>query len=152
MNKEKHIEVPQARVKKPVENRKKSIVIFLVLPAVLTILFPGGGIFYLIARFCPYTMTFFFIHLLYLVVLVFIIYCFFLGIMELSGRRGKRTRNEKLLIVAEAIVPLMFVVLLVIFIFLGFTDEEFLGPRFKFFMYGLRDRVKNKVDIGATRA
>ena len=32
---------------------KDSHVILLVLPVVLTILFPGGGMFYLSGRFCP---------------------------------------------------------------------------------------------------
>jgi hypothetical protein len=43
MNTEEHIETPQTGVRKPGENRKKSIVIFLALPVVLTILFPIGG-------------------------------------------------------------------------------------------------------------
>jgi hypothetical protein len=150
-NKE-NIEPAQDRKRKPGRNWKESHVIFFVLPVILTILFPLGGIFYLCGRFCPFATIFCHVHLLYLVVLVFIIYCFFSGILKLSGRRRKRTRNERLLIAAETIVPLIFVGLLVAFMFFEFTDVEFCGPRFKFFMYGLRDRVKSKIDIGATRA
>jgi hypothetical protein len=148
---EENMEPAQTKERKPGRNWKNSHLIFFVLPVILTILFPLGGIFYLCGRFCPYATTFCHVHLLYLVVLVFIIYCFFSGIVKLSSRKGKLTRNEKLLIAAETIVPLVFVVLLVAFIFFEFTDAEFCGPRFKFFMYGIRDRVKSKVDIEATR-
>jgi hypothetical protein len=143
---------PVRTVGKPTRGKwKDSHVVLFFLPVILTILFPLGGIFYLSGRFCPYAMIFCHVHLLYLVVLFFIFYCFFSGIMKLSGRRGKCTRNEKLLIAAETTVQLVFIILLGAFIFLGFTDKEFRGPRFKLFMYGIRDRVKSKVDIEATR-
>jgi hypothetical protein len=139
-------------VDKPTRGKwKDSHVVLFFLPVILTILFPLGGIFYLSGRSCPYAMIFCHVHLLYLVVLVFIFYCFFSGIMKLSGHRGKRTRKERLLIAVETIVPLVFVALLVAFIYLGLTDKEFRGPRFKCFMYGIRDRVKSKVDIEETR-
>jgi hypothetical protein len=138
--------------KRLLDRWKDSHAVLCFLPVILTILFPLGGIFYLSGRFCPYAMTFCYVHLLYLVVLVFIFYCFFSGTVKLSGRRGKHTRNEKLLIVAETTVPLIFIGLLVAFIFLGFTDKEFRGPRFKLFTYGIRDRVKSEVNIEATRA
>lgn len=137
--------------KKPRGKWKDSHVVLFFLPVILTILFPLGGIFYLSGRFCPYATTFCYAHLLYLIVLVFIFYCFFSGIVKLSSRKGKLTINERLLVVAETVIPLVFVVLLVAFIFLAFTDKEFRGPRFQLFMYGIRDRVKSKVDIEATR-
>jgi hypothetical protein len=146
-----HTKPVRTEDKKPRGNWKDSHVVFFFLPVILTILFPLGGIFYLSGRFCPYAATFCYVHLLYLVVLVFIFYCLCSGIVKLSGRRGKRTRNEKLLIAAETVVPLVFIGLLVAFIFLGFTDKEFRGPRFKLFMYGIRDRIISKVDIEATR-
>ena len=144
----KHV---RTKDKKSRGNWKDSHVVFFFLPVMLTILFPGGCIFYLIGRFCPYVMIFYFIHLLYLVVLVFIIYCFCSGIVKLSSLKGKRTRNKKLLIAAETVIPFVFIGLIVVFIFLAFTNQEFRGPRFKLFMYGIRDRVKSKVDIEATR-
>jgi hypothetical protein len=130
---------------------KDSHVVLFFLPVILTILFPLGGIFYLSGRFCPYATTFCCIHLFYLVVLIFIIYCFISGIVKLSGRKGKLTRNGKTLVIAETVIPSVFIILLGAFIFLGFTDKEFRGPRFKCFMYGIRDRVKSKVDVKATR-
>lgn len=123
--------------------------IFFVLPLVLTILFPGGGVFYLCGRFSPDVLTFMFVHMLYLGAVVLIFYCFFSGFVKLSGRRGKRTRNERLLIAAETVIPLIFVGVLVSSFF--FVDPEFSGRRQKFLMLGLRDRVKNRADIGATR-
>lgn len=130
---------------------KDSHVVLFFLPVILTILFPLGGMFYLSGRFCPYVTTFCCINLFYIVVLIFIIYCFISGIMKLSGRKRKLTRNEKALVTTETTIPLVFIILVGAFIFLGFTDEEFRGPRFKCFMYGIRDCVKNKIDIEATR-
>jgi len=131
-------------------NWKDSHVVFFFLPITLTILFPGGGIFYLCGRFHPSILLY--VYLLYLVVLVFIFYCLFLGVVKLSGRRGKRTRNERLLIAAETIVPLIFIGLIVVSFFFAFTDTEFCGRRFKFFMLGFRDRVKSKANIESMRA
>jgi len=71
--------------------------------------------------------------------------------MKLSNRRIKRTRTKKFLIAAETAIPFVFIGLLTVFIFLAFTNKEFIGPRFQLFMYGIRDRVKSKVDIEATR-
>jgi len=146
-----HINPEQTEDKKPRGNWKDSHVVFLFLPVILTILFPLGGIFYLSGRFRPYATTLWHVSLLYLVVLIFIFYCFISGIMKLSGRKRKLTRNEKLLTAAETVVPLVFIGLFVVFIFLAFTNKEFRGPRFQLFMCGIRDRVKSKVDIEATR-
>jgi hypothetical protein len=146
-----HIKPIRTENKKPGVNWKDSHVVFFFLPVILTILFPLGGIFYLSGRFSPYATTFCHVHLLYLIVLVFIFYCFFSRIVKLSGRKGKLTRNEKLLTAAETVVPFVFIGLLVVFIFLAFTNKEFRGPRFQLFMCGIRDRVKSKVDIEATR-
>ena len=52
---------------------KDSHVIFFVLPVVLTILFPGGGIFYLCGRFSPGPLTVMHISMFYLAAIVFII-------------------------------------------------------------------------------
>ena len=128
---------------------KDSHVIFFVLPVVLTILFPGGGIFYLCGRFSPGPLTVMHVSMFYLAAIVFIFYCFFLGIVKLSGRRGKRTRNEKFLIAAETCIPLIFVGILVSNYF--FVGSRFYGHHQKLFMLGLRDRVKSRADIGATR-
>jgi len=89
------------------------------------------------------------VYWLYLAVIAFIFYCFFSGIAKLSGRRGNRTRNERLLIAAETGVPLVFVGLILAIFFLD--GAQFCGYRYGLFLHGLRDRVKSKVDIGATR-
>lgn len=89
------------------------------------------------------------VNMFYLAAIVFIFYCFFLGIVKLSGRRGKRTRNEKFLIAAETCIPLIFVGILVSNYF--FVGSRFYGHHQKLFMLGLRDRVKSRADIGATR-
>ena len=128
---------------------KDSHVIFFVLPVVFTILFPGGGIFYLCGRFSPGPITLMHVNMLYLAAIVFIIYCFFLGVVKLSGRTGKRTRSERFLIAAETAVPLIFVGVLVSNFFFG--GPRLFARRQKLFMLGLRDRVKSRADIEATR-
>lgn len=151
MDIKKQVKPKQNEHMKPCGNWKNSHVVFFFLPVILTMLFPLGGIFYLSGRFCTTATIFFYVYLLYLVVIIFIFYCFISGIMKLSDRRVKRTRTEKFLIATEIAIPFVFIGLLAVFIFLAFTNKEFLGPRFKFFMYGIRDRVKSQVDIEATR-
>ena len=146
-----HIKDVLTSDKKPRSNWKDSHLVLFFLPVILTILFPLGGIFYLSGRFCPYATTFCYVHLIYLVALVFIIFCLISGIVKLSGRKGKLTRNKKILATAEIAIPLVFIILLGAFIFLAFTDKEFRGPRFQLFMYGIRERVKSKVDVKAAR-
>ena len=133
----------------PRSKGKDSHVVFFFLPVVLTILFPVGGIFYLCGRFSPGPLTFMHVNILYLATMGFILYCFFLGIVKLSGRRRKRTRKERLLIAAETVIPLIFFGVLVSNFF--FVGPRFFGRRQKLFMLGLRDRVKSRADIGATR-
>ena len=151
MDIKEHIKPVLTKDKKPRGNWKNSHVVHFLLPVILTILFPLGGIFYLSGRFCPTATIFFYVYQLYLVVIIFIFYCFISGIIKLSNRRVKRTRTEKFLIAAETAIPFVFIVLLAVFIFLAFANKEFIGPRFNLFMYGIRDRIKSKVDIEATR-
>jgi len=124
------------------------MVLFLLL-VILTILFPGEIAFYLCGRFSPDALSFIFVLLLYLVVILFMLICFVAGIVRLFVRWGPQTRNEKLLISAEVVVPLIFAGILVSNIF--FKDPEFGGRRQKFLMLGLRDLVKSNADIAATR-
>jgi hypothetical protein len=150
MDMKENIESIRIEKKRPRGKRKDRHIVSFVLPVILTILFPGGGIFYLFGRFSPSAGSFGHVCMLYPVVGVFILWCFFTGIGKSSGRSGKRKRNERLLSIAETAVPLIFVGLLVGSFFL--PEAEYLGYGYKFFMCGLKDRIESKADIGATRA
>ena len=63
--------------KRPRGKWKDSHVVLFVLPVLLTILYPGGGILYLCGRFRPYALTLWDVTLLYPVVIAFMVYCFF---------------------------------------------------------------------------
>lgn len=137
-------------MKRPRGKWKDSHIVLLVLPIVLTILLPGGGIFYLCGRFSPGPISLVHVCMLYPVVFVFMFWCFFAGIVRLSGRKGKRARKEKLLIAVETGVPLVFVTLFVGSFFL--PEAQFFGHGYRFFVYGFRDRVERRADIESTRA
>ena len=127
--------------------RKDRHIVSFVLPVVLTILFPGGGIYYLCGRFSPNVLSFANICMVYPVVVIFIFWCLFTGIVKLSKRRGKHTRKERFLIIAETCVPLIFVGLFLAPFFVG---RERIGMGLV--GIGLRHRVESEVDIAATRA
>lgn len=129
-------------------NRKKSIVIFIVLPAVLTILFPLGGLPYLCGRFIPYAGAFGNFCLFYPLICVFIIYCL---CRSVSRRfRGSREGNVKsqLTSAAEIGIPLVFMVSLLVPVFTSYKGIIAVN---KPFMYGFRTRMKSKADIEAIR-
>lgn len=149
MDKKENIETAQEKERKPGRNWKESKLIFLVLPIILTILFPSGVLWYLCGRFIPYAITLAHVCLLYPVIGVFIIYCFFAGIIRLFSGWKKYIWKKRLLIVAQIGIPMVFIVLLIAPFFL--PESEFFGYGYKFFMYGLRGRVKSKVDVEATR-
>ena len=132
---------------------RDSHVVLLVLPIVLTILFAGRGILYLLCRFRPHATSLRDINLLYVIASVFILLCFILAIVKFFSRRRKRTRKEALLIVAEMCIPLVYFGL-----FHGFTvvadsfaQEQFCGRGYELYTLGLRDRIESKADIEATR-
>lgn len=149
MDEKENLVATQAERKRPRGKWKDAHVVLFVLLVVLTILFPGGGIFYLCGRFSPYALVFGGVVMLYLAVCVFILYCFVTGIVELAGRRGKRTRDERLLIATATGIPLIFVGL---FLASSFFREASCGPGAGLLIVGLRDRIESKADIGATRA
>ena len=148
-DKQKNTGPTRSEKRQPRGRWKDSHIILLVLPVVLTILFPVGGLFYLCGRFRPYTLTLWDVSLLYLAVVVFMVYCFFSGIVRLFSRTKKSTRTEKLLIIAETGIPLVFAGLFLVPFF--FAKAELCGRPYDLFMFGLRDRIESKVDIGATR-
>ena len=148
MNTEEHIETPQTRLRNPGGNRKKSIIIFLALPVVLTILFPFGRLPYLCGRFIPYTGAFGNICMLYPLVCVFIIYCLCRGISRRSSSSRERTAKSQLASAAEIGIPLVFIMSLLMFFFTSVKGMFFFD---KAFMYGLQTRMKSKADVEAIR-
>ncbi|MHC4121121.1 MAG: hypothetical protein ACYSWO_26845 [Planctomycetota bacterium] len=130
---------------------KDSHVVMFVLPVVLTILFPVGGIYYLCGRFSPVGLDFATICMMHPVVVVFMCWCLFTGIVKLLGLRGKRTRGEKLLIIAETAVPLIFAGLFFLPFSLSVERRVTRGPGPGLIAVGLRHRVESEVDIAATR-
>ena len=147
-DKQKNTEPARRKMRKPRGKWKDSHMVRFVLPVVLTILFPGGGIYYLCGRFSPVVLSFGNICMLYPIVVVFMFWRFFRGIVRLFDRRGKRTGNERVLIIAEAGVPLIFVGL---FLTPFFLRERAGLPGIGLVGVGLRHRVESQVDIAATR-
>jgi hypothetical protein len=143
----KKTETEEKRIK-PVWN--KQVVIFLVLPIILTILFPLGGLNYLCGRFSPYAITMFNVYLLCLGSICFIIFCFIVGIVKLLRSCEKNNKKKKLIITAEIVIPVVFVVLLIAPLFIPIESDLNLFW-FKCFVYGFRDRVKSKADVEAIR-
>ena len=148
MNREERIETPQSKIRKPSMNRKKSILIFLVLPIVLTILFPLGGLPYLCGRFIPYTGAFGNICMLYPLICVFIIYCLCRGVSRGASSSRERTAKSRLVSSAEIGIPLVFMVSFLVSYFTSVKGMIFFD---KPFMYGLQTRMKSKVDVEAIR-
>jgi len=148
MKSKEHIETLQTRAIKPGGNRKKSIVIFIVLPAVLTILFPIGGLPYLCGRFIPYAEAFGNICLFYPLTCVFIIYCLCRGVSRRFRSSREGNAKSQLTSAAEIGIPLVFMVSLLVPVFTSFKGIIAVN---KPFMYGLRTRMKSKADVEAIR-
>ena len=149
MDTKENIEMAETEGRKSGRNWKESKIIFLILPIVLTVFFPLGVVFYLCGRFSPYAVTLFYVCILYLVTIGFIIYCFVICFVRLYRDQRKHNRIGEFTIFAQVGIPLIFLVLLVLSFFL--PESEFMGYSYKFFMCGLRDRVKSKLDVKATR-
>lgn len=148
MDKKENIETTQEKERKPGRNWKESYVVFIVLPIILTILVPLGGIFYLCGRLnyhiglvdC----------MLYPAISVFIIYCFFAGIIRLFISWKKYIWKKRILLVAQIGIPIVFVALFIIPFFISIESD--LWPPGKLFTYGFRDRIRSKADVEAIRA
>lgn len=148
MEPEENTKTPKACARKPFGNRKKTIVIFLILPVVLTIFFPLGVLPYLIGRFIPYAGAFGHFCFLYPLICVFIIYCLFRGIsLRLRSMRRGDIKSQ-LTNAAEISIPLVFLLLVVVSFCTSVKGMLFYD---KPFMYGLRTRMKNKADVEAIR-
>jgi hypothetical protein len=147
MDKKGNIETVETGERKPGRNWKESKVIFLVLPIILTVLIPLGGLPYLCGRFNFHLALA--VLLLYPVTGVFIIYCFFVSTVRLFRDWKKVNKLGNVLIFAQFCTPFLFVVL--------FIKPSIIpiGPglrsSYKVYNYGLRDRIKSKADIKAIR-
>jgi hypothetical protein len=148
MNIEEHIETPHAIVRKHSGNRKKSNVIFLALPAVLTIFFPLGGLPYLCGRFIPYTVALLHICMLYPLMFIFIIYCLRRGFLRRFRCSRESNAQSRLTNAVEIGIPLVFIISFIISFFISVKGMTVLD---KPFMYGLRTRMKSKADVEAIR-
>jgi len=80
---------------------------------------------------------------------IFIIYCFFAGIIRLFRDWKKYIWKKRILIVAQIGIPIVFVTLFIIPFFIPIESD--LRPPGKAFTYGFRDRMKSKADIEAIR-
>ena len=148
MNTEEHIETPQTRARRIGGNRKKSIIIFLALPAVLTILFPLGGLPYLCGRFIPYTGALLHVCMLYPLMCIFIIYCLCRGVSRRSRCSREANARSQLTSAAEIGIPIVFIVSLIISFFISVKGMLVFD---KPFMYGLQTRMKSKADVEVIR-
>ena len=145
MDKKENIETAQEMERKPGRNWKESYVIFIVLPILLTMLVPLGGIFYIYGRLSWHIgMVVFMFNL---PAGVFIIYRFFASIRLFGGWR-KHTERKRILIITEVGIPVVFIVLFIIPFFIPIKSA---WPPCKAFTYGFRNRMKSKADIEAIR-
>ena len=147
MDKKENIEAGQNKERKPGRNWNESYVIFLVLPIILTILVPLGGLPYLCGRLNLHMGLVIF--MLYPATGIFIIYCFFAGIIGLFSNLKKHIWRKRILIVAQIGIPIVFVALFITPFFIPIESD--LWPPGKAFTYGFRDRIRNKADIDSIR-
>ena len=147
MNKRDNIETAKTEERKHRINWNKWDTFFLVLPIIFTILVPLQGLPYLCGRL-NYHMGLV-ICMLYPAIGIFIICCFFAGIVRLLANWTKNTWKKKIIHVVEISIPIVFIVLSIV---LFFTPvESYLWPPGNAFTYGFRDRIKSKADIPAIR-
>lgn len=148
MEQEKNAQKGQAEAAKSGWNEKRSVVVFVILPLVLTILFPLGGIFYLCGRFSPYAVSLFYVCMLYPVVGLFVGFCLFRGATKLRRVWRTQTRKKNLLAVGQTVIPLLFFVAV-----FGSCLISVRGMMVsdKPFMYGFRERIRHNADLDAIR-
>jgi hypothetical protein len=133
---------------KPGWNWRESHVLFLVVPALCLLLVPWGVFSYLCGRMGLHLATA--ACVVYLVVGLFMIYCFANGVGQLFEAWKRRRTKKKTLIVAQISIPAMFA-LLFILLFLRPVRLP-LWPDAIPYTYGFRDRIRSKADIPAIRA
>jgi hypothetical protein len=80
---------------------------------------------------------------------LYMVVCLFVGVVRWLRGRRRGTRKEKLIRIAEVIVPLVFMALYMVP--RRTPIESLFWPGATPFTYGFRDRVKSKADIPAIR-
>ena len=146
MDKKEDILASQTKERKSSLSWNKEILIFIVLPIILIILVPLGGLPYLCGRLN--------IHMVLVVLMAypaigfFIIFCFFAGIIGLLRDFGKQNRVI-ITHVAEIIIPIVFVEMFIIPFFIPNKLKSWC-PDWSF-IHGFRDRIRSKADIPAIR-
>ncbi|MHC4121120.1 MAG: hypothetical protein ACYSWO_26840 [Planctomycetota bacterium] len=131
--------------------RRDSIVIFLVLPAVCTLVLSfWGWLFYLHGRFSPYAGSRALVTILYAAMPVFIVWTLITRLIRLFDARAIATMKKKIVIGMEILISTVFIYLFIISSFTPIRLRPWQSDHTTF-MRGFRDRVKSKADIGAIR-
>ena len=145
MNVKENTETTKTKERKSSRNWKEPHMIFHVLPIICIILFSLGGFLYLCGRLNYNAGT----CILYPAIGGLIIWCFLASTGRLFNALKKHIWKRKLIIAAEVVIPIVFIMLLFVHAFV--TDEPYLWPPGRAFTYGFRDRIKSKADIPAIR-
>lgn len=148
MKPEENVEKARTKTKKFCTSQTDSVVVFLVLPVILTLLVPTGGILYIYGRLSRHPG--FMMMTLFLPSFSGMVVFFFIGIVRLIRWWKKCNWKGKLVSIAEIVVPVVFVVLFMVPFFV--PAESKLRFANRAFTYGFRDRVESKADIPAIRA
>ena len=146
MKPEENIETPQTKMEK-ISGQNESIVAFLILPIILTLLIPSGVLLYLFGRLNWHPGL---LIMGYYPADIFMIVCFFVGIVRLLWEWKKYNQKGRLIGIAEVGVPIVFVVLFMIPPYVPI--ESPFWPGATPFTHGFRDRIQSKADILAIRS
>ena len=149
MTNQHNIDIEPAIEIKPVRNRNRRDVFFIVAPVICIILVPLGGLFYLCGRFSPFILSFCVISLLSFLIFAFILYCFVYGTVVLIAC-WKKLEKKKNIVIAQTLIPFVFIVLFIAPSLIP-VDSDLKWIPEKFLVYGLRDRVRSRTDIQEIR-
>jgi len=125
---------------------KESVVVLLVLPIILFILLPLGGLFYLSGRFWPEAI--YFVVLSLVPYCIFTIVCFFVCTSRLRRHWKQLTDKKRLIIAAELAIPLVLIASFVACL----IEPQMAWPGSKLFMYGFAERISARADVDSIRA
>lgn len=147
MNEKEKTETTRIEEAKPHGNRRDLHIVFFVLPVLCILLFPLGGLFYLLGRLS--FQTFCFVLTIYPATGIFMVFCFFAGVWRLVSGWKRHSGRKKALITVETAIPVLCV-LLFILPFYGLFRLP-LWPTSPH-LCGFRDRIMSKADLPAIRA
>lgn len=147
MDNKDNLETPKNEVRKGGTGRGDSVVIFLILPMTLTLLIPTGVLLYLYGRLSWHPGLSI---IGYYPAGIFMIVCFFMGIVRLLQEWRRSNWNGRLVNIAEVGVPIAYVVLFIIPPYVPIKSP--LWPGATPFTHGFQDRIQSKADIRAIRS